>query len=90
MGRYLSIGIATKLCFKKKEAEDVFDTVSNAIDHVVKDYAPSDIYDMTENERFIGFKLKDKILETELHNFLNEFYSDRMAFESSSSEKDSI
>ena len=90
MGRYLSIGIATELCFEKKEAEDVFDTVSNAIDHVVKNYAPSEIYDMTENARFIGFKLKDKILETELHNFLNVFYSDRMAFDSSSCEKESI
>ena len=90
MGRYLSIGIATELGFKKKEAEDTFDTVNKAIDYVVENYAPTEIYDMTENEKFIRFKLKDKILETELQDFLNVFYSDRMAFDSNSCEKESI
>ena len=56
MGRYLTIGIATELGFKKKEAEYAFDTVNKAVDYVVENYAPSEIYDMTENEKFLGFK----------------------------------
>ena len=34
MGRYLAIGITTNLAFQKKETENAFESIQNAIKHV--------------------------------------------------------
>lgn len=80
MGRYLAIGITTNLALQKKEAEDAFESLQNAIKYVEDNYAPLDIYDRTENEEYVMFKIKNKLLETELIDFLGDFYAARMPF----------
>ena len=90
MGRYLVIGIATQLAFKKKEAETVLESVEKAKKHVTENYAPLEVYDMTENEDYVSFKLKDKLLETDLKDFLKDFYSDRLSFGSQTNEGERI
>ena len=90
MGRYLVIGIATQLAFKKKEAETVLESVEKAKKHVTENYAPLDVYDMTEDEDYVKFKLKDNLLETGLKDFLKDFYSDRLAFGSQTNEGERI
>lgn len=90
MGRYLTIGIATNLNFKKKEAESVFESVQEAIEYVEDNYAPSDAYDRTENEEYVSFTIKDKLLETELIDFLYDFYSVRLSHENGFGERDDI
>ena len=53
----------------------------NAIKYVEDNYAPLDIYDRTENEEYVMFKIKHKLLETELIDFLGDFYAARMPFD---------
>ena len=90
MGRYLAIGITTNLSLQKKEAEDAFESLQNAIKYVEDNYAPLDIYDRTENEEYVMFKIKNKLLETELIDFLGDFYAARMSFNGRSGECDSL
>ena len=61
MGRYLAIGITTNLALQKKKAENAFESIQNAIKYVEDNYAPLDIYDRTENEEYVMFKIKKKI-----------------------------
>jgi len=77
MGRYLAIGLKTELAISKKNAEKAFHTVQEAINTVKKELASEEAYDMIEVEDFICFKLKPKLLETELVSFLHEFYTIR-------------
>ena len=84
------IGIATQLAFKKKEAETVLESVEKAKNHVTENYAPLDVYDMTEDENYVKFKLKDNLLETGLKDFLKDFYSDRLSFGSQTKEGERI
>ncbi len=90
MGRYLVIGIATRIAFNKKEAETALESVEKAKNHVMEKYAPLGVYDMTEEEDYVTFKLKDNLLEAELKDFLRDFYSDRLSFGSKSKEGESI
>lgn len=90
MGRYLTIGITTKLSFEKKKAESFFESVQEAIEYVEDNYAPSDVYDRTENEEYVTFSIKDTILETGLIDFLRDFYSARLAYGKSPQKSDYI
>lgn len=90
MGRYLVIGLATRIAFNKKEAETALESVEKAKNHVTEKYAPLGVYDMTEEEDYVTFKLKDNLLEAELKDFLRDFYSDRLSFGSQSKEGESI
>ena len=78
------------LALQKKEAEDAFESLQNAIKYVEDNYAPLDIYDRTENEEYVMFKIKNKLLETELIDFLGDFYAARMSFNGKSGECDSL
>ena len=80
MGRYLAIGITTNLALQKKKAENAFESIQNAIKYIEDNYAPLDIYDRTENEEYVMFKIKKTLLETELIDFLGDFYAARMSF----------
>ena len=90
MGRYLAIGITTNLALQKKKAENAFESIQNAIKYVEDNYAPLDIYDRTENEEYVMFKIKKTLLETELIDFLGDFYAARMSFNGKSGECDSL
>ena len=90
MGRYLAIGLKTELTIRKKNAEKAFNTVQEAISTVRKELASEEAYDMIEVEDFVCFKLKPKLLETELVNFLHEFYTIRYGDISKSAEHNKI
>lgn len=90
MGRYLVIGIATEMYFERQRAEKVFGDINKAIEYVRENHAPEDVYDLLEGNECIGFKMKDKIVETELVEFLSAFYADRMSNDGSSEETDEI
>ena len=45
---------------------------------------------MTEDKDYVKFKLKDNLLETELKDFLKDFYSDRLSFGSQTKEGERI
>lgn len=79
MGRFLTIGLTTGLYFKSEEAEKAFGDVHKAIEYVEQNYAPGDLYEVLDFEKIIYFKLKDKVLETELIDFLTDFYAERLA-----------
>lgn len=52
MGRYLVIGIATEMYFKKQRAENVFVDINKAIEYVRENHAPEDVvYDLLERNR---------------------------------------
>ena len=52
MGRYLVIGIATEMYFKKQRAENVFVDIIKAIEYVRENHAPEDVvYDLLERNR---------------------------------------
>ncbi len=91
MGQYLAIGITTKLHIRKKEAESAFDSLQTAIDYVEENFAPSDVYDKTEeHEGYVTFSIKDEILENGLVDFLTDFYTARMTSEDEFKDRDRI
>lgn len=74
MGRYLSVGIATHFTFTKEKAISVLKSLDRAIAIVQRDIAPESLYEMSETEESVTFKLKPEILLDELHDFTKEFY----------------
>lgn len=75
MAKYLIIGLTTTYRFNKEEAQSVFGSTEAAIDYVVNNYAPSELYNVYDIENCIYFLLKSDILESELASFLDEFYT---------------
>ena len=84
MGRYLSVGIATKLRIDKEKAIKVFGNVENAIVSIRQLGHINDIFYSEETADYILFKIKPNILLAELHEFTKAFY--KKCYDSYSSE----
>lgn len=87
MGRFLIIGLTTGMSFKKEEAEDQFDSVESAKEFIQENYAPSDVFDMYEDDQQVYYHLNSKLLEKELQPFLTDFFNERFERELNKNEE---
>lgn len=75
MGRYLTIGIATKILINKEQARAQASATSEEVKKALQDtFNQSGIYDVNENESCVWLALKPTIAEPEWLEFLQDFY----------------
>ena len=79
MGRYLVIGVATKIKANKAEAEKEFKGIENFKAAFEKKFNAKGIYQMKETESRIILELKPDIIEKEWVEFIQAFYDIRYA-----------
>lgn len=78
MGRYLSIGIVTRISIDKELARKKADATTEEIRETLqKHYNKCDIYHLGENEQCVFLSLKPEIVEEDLAGLLQDFYEMR-------------
>ena len=75
MGQFLATGIATQIAVKKKHLKKAEITAEQLQEKIQQNfYFPAELYEMSENEEFYSFQLKEAVLSKQLIPFLKTVY----------------
>lgn len=82
MGRYLIIGLATRIVAYKERIRYGSDAKQNLIDELNNRFNTTDIYTVSEDEECVYFDMKPDVAEEEMVEFLTDYYNLRFGEDS--------